>query len=105
MTGPGRITRAHDYARWFRNGIKDEDLAGETAGVEEETSLSARESRVRIKAMWNGAIRRRSSQTMMPVEGHGCSSEPIECAAQAYSWLVSSQRSRGERPMARACRL
>jgi hypothetical protein len=28
MTGPGRITRAHDYARWFRNGIKDEDLAG-----------------------------------------------------------------------------
>jgi hypothetical protein len=41
--------RAGDYSRWFREAIKDDDLAGEAAAVEHDRSLSARESRTRIK--------------------------------------------------------
>lgn len=37
------------YSRWFRDAIKDPELATEAAGVEEEESLSAAESRARVK--------------------------------------------------------
>jgi len=41
--------RRGDYSRWFRDGIKDDDLASEVFGVEADTSLSPHESRARIK--------------------------------------------------------
>jgi HAD superfamily hydrolase (TIGR01484 family) len=44
-----------DYSRWFREAIKDEDLAAEAAGVESQAGLSPAESRALIKA----AIERR----------------------------------------------
>jgi HAD superfamily hydrolase (TIGR01484 family) len=44
-----------DYSRWFREAIKDEELAAEAAHVEEDASLPPRESRTLIKA----AIERR----------------------------------------------
>jgi hypothetical protein len=47
--------RNQDYSRWFREAIKDEDLASEAAGVERDPSLPARDSRDLIKA----AIERR----------------------------------------------
>jgi hydroxymethylpyrimidine pyrophosphatase-like HAD family hydrolase len=37
-----------DYSRWFRDSIRDEDLANEAAAVEEDKGLSAAESRERI---------------------------------------------------------
>jgi hypothetical protein len=40
-----------DYSRWFRDAIKDLDLAAEIADVEEGASLSAPESRARIKEL------------------------------------------------------
>jgi hypothetical protein len=39
------------YSRWFRDAIKDQELATEAAGVEEEASISASESRARIKEL------------------------------------------------------
>ena len=39
------------YSRWFRDAIKDQGLATEAAGVEEETSISASDSRARIKEL------------------------------------------------------
>ena len=39
------------YSRWFRDAIKDEKLAAEAAGVEQDSSLSACSSRARIKDM------------------------------------------------------
>ena len=47
--------RGKDYSRWFREAIKDEELAAEAALVEEDASLPPRESRTLIKA----AIERR----------------------------------------------
>jgi HAD superfamily hydrolase (TIGR01484 family) len=41
--------RRGDYSRWFRNAIKDDDLASEATGVEANASLSAHESRKRIR--------------------------------------------------------
>ena len=39
-----------DYSRWFRERIKNEDLAGEAAAVEGDMRLSPAESRAAIKA-------------------------------------------------------
>jgi hypothetical protein len=41
--------QAGEYSRWFRNAIKDEDLAEEARSIETDATLSARESRARIK--------------------------------------------------------
>jgi HAD superfamily hydrolase (TIGR01484 family) len=43
--------RAGEYSRWFRDAIKDEDLADEAAQVECDRNLSPRESRSLIKQM------------------------------------------------------
>lgn len=42
--------RHGDYSRWFREAIKDEDLALEAAAVEARAGLSARDSRALIRA-------------------------------------------------------
>jgi hydroxymethylpyrimidine pyrophosphatase-like HAD family hydrolase len=47
--------RIQDYSRWFREAIKDEDLASEAAGVERQPGLTPTQSRELIKA----AIERR----------------------------------------------
>jgi hydroxymethylpyrimidine pyrophosphatase-like HAD family hydrolase len=47
--------RGKDYSRWFREAIKDEELAAEAAHVEEDAGLPPKESRALIKA----AIERR----------------------------------------------
>jgi hydroxymethylpyrimidine pyrophosphatase-like HAD family hydrolase len=39
------------YSRWFRDAIKDQELAREAAGVEETSSISANDSRARIKEL------------------------------------------------------
>jgi HAD superfamily hydrolase (TIGR01484 family) len=41
--------RAGDYSAWFRDAIKDPDLAEECAAIEHEGGLSAADSRARIK--------------------------------------------------------
>jgi hypothetical protein len=41
--------RAGDYSRWFRDDIKDEDLADEVAAVESDRALSAADSRRSVK--------------------------------------------------------
>ena len=43
--------RAGEYSRWFRRAIKDDDLASEAQAIESDSSLSARDSRGRIKEM------------------------------------------------------
>jgi hypothetical protein len=40
-----------EYTRWFRDAIKDEDLAEEASAVEADRALSAQESRARIKEL------------------------------------------------------
>ncbi|WP_214475549.1 HAD-IIB family hydrolase [Mesorhizobium sp. dw_380] len=47
--------RAGDYSKWFRNQIRDKDLARETAEAEQDKTLSADESRKRVL----DAVRRR----------------------------------------------
>jgi hydroxymethylpyrimidine pyrophosphatase-like HAD family hydrolase len=47
--------RQKDVSRWFRDAIKDEALADETAAIEEEQGLPAGESRARVRDV----IRRR----------------------------------------------
>jgi hydroxymethylpyrimidine pyrophosphatase-like HAD family hydrolase len=47
--------RRHDYSAWFREAIKDEELAEEAEEVERREELSSSESRARIRA----AIERR----------------------------------------------
>jgi hydroxymethylpyrimidine pyrophosphatase-like HAD family hydrolase len=42
--------REGDYSRWFRDNIKDTELARDAEAVEREESLSPRESRQRIRA-------------------------------------------------------
>jgi hypothetical protein len=41
--------RAGDYSRWFRDAIKDEELAQEAAAIEADAGLDPRQSRDRIK--------------------------------------------------------
>jgi HAD superfamily hydrolase (TIGR01484 family) len=41
--------RAGAYSQWFRDAIKDDDLAAEAVAIEQDGSLSAPESRARIK--------------------------------------------------------
>jgi hydroxymethylpyrimidine pyrophosphatase-like HAD family hydrolase len=43
--------RRGDYSFWFQEKIKDQDLAKETRSIEEQTDLSAAESRAKIKAV------------------------------------------------------
>jgi len=47
--------RAGDYSKWFRNQIRDKDLARETAEAENDKKLSAEESRKHVLE----AVRRR----------------------------------------------
>ncbi|QKC98463.1 HAD family hydrolase [Mesorhizobium sp. NZP2298] len=47
--------RAGDYSKWFRNQIRDKDLARETSEAENDKKLSAEESRKRVL----DAVRRR----------------------------------------------
>ncbi len=42
--------RAGDYSRWFRDAIKNADLADATAAVEAQADADATESRARIRA-------------------------------------------------------
>ena len=44
-----------EYSRWFRDAIRSDDLAAEAEKVEQQPSISATESRARIRA----AIERR----------------------------------------------
>jgi hypothetical protein len=48
-----------DYSRWFREVIKDADLAAETEEIEKNENLSASESRAKVEA----AIERRYTQS------------------------------------------
>ena len=41
--------RQSDYSRWFREAIKDDDLAAEVERIERESGLSAGESRARLR--------------------------------------------------------
>ena len=41
--------QAREYSNWFRDAIKDEDLAAEASAIERNKSLSANDSRSRIK--------------------------------------------------------
>jgi HAD superfamily hydrolase (TIGR01484 family) len=41
--------RQSDYSRWFREAIKDDDLAAEVELIERESGLSAEESRARLR--------------------------------------------------------
>jgi hypothetical protein len=62
--------RRHDYSRWFREGIKDEDLAAEVERIERLPNLSPRESRALIRT----AIERDytlPASAPLPVEGAG----------------------------------
>ena len=43
--------REGGYSRWFRDAIKDEELATEAGAIEIDTSLTAAESRARIKEL------------------------------------------------------
>ncbi len=42
--------RCGDYSNWFRQIIKDDELADEAAQIEQDTSLSAQESRMAVSA-------------------------------------------------------
>lgn len=41
--------RQGDYSRWFRDSVKDEELAADTARIEARRDLSARASRAMIR--------------------------------------------------------
>ena len=41
--------RQGDYSRWFRDAIKDEDLAREVEAIEKDEALSPADSRARIR--------------------------------------------------------
>jgi hydroxymethylpyrimidine pyrophosphatase-like HAD family hydrolase len=43
--------RRGDYSRWFREFVKDEEVAANSSAVEKDASLSAEESRRRIKEL------------------------------------------------------
>ena len=42
--------RQHDYSQWFRENIRDEDLATEAEQIEGQKDAAARESRAAIRA-------------------------------------------------------
>jgi hypothetical protein len=42
--------RQHDVSQWFRTAIKDDALADQARGVEDQADLPASESRARIRA-------------------------------------------------------
>jgi hypothetical protein len=42
--------RERDYSRWFRETIKDEELAADAAAIEVQAEFDAGESRARIRA-------------------------------------------------------
>ncbi len=42
--------RQGDYSRWFREAIKDEDLADEVAAIERQPDLTPEDSRARVRA-------------------------------------------------------
>lgn len=39
----------HDYSKWFRNALKDDDTAGQIEAVESDRSLGDRASRKGVK--------------------------------------------------------
>jgi hypothetical protein len=43
--------RPGDYSAWFRNVIKDDDMAEEAAEIEADESLGAGESRKRVREL------------------------------------------------------
>ena len=45
----GHHLRAGDYSQWFRDMIKDDELAAEAAAAESDESLDAKQSRQRIR--------------------------------------------------------
>jgi len=45
--------RAGEYSRWFRDMIKDSELADEIAEIEQDRGLSPQESRERVKEAVN----------------------------------------------------
>ena len=50
-TRPGCTTCASgDYSRWFREAIKDEELADEVAAIERQPDLTPEDSRARVRA-------------------------------------------------------
>lgn len=57
--------RAGDYSKWFRNQIRDKDLARETAEAEKDKTLSAEESR---KQVLNAVRRRYTAPATAPEE-------------------------------------
>ena len=42
--------QSHDYSRWFRNQLKDEDLATAAEDVEHDKDMSPAESRARMRS-------------------------------------------------------
>jgi hypothetical protein len=61
--------RRGDYSKWFREGIKDKEIAAEAAAIERREDLSPRESRAAIR----DAIERRYT---LPAEGSPEASSP-----------------------------
>ncbi|MHB8108463.1 MAG: HAD family hydrolase [Syntrophorhabdaceae bacterium] len=43
--------RSGDYSRWFRNGIKDDDLARSAAAIEKTAGITASQSRQQIRSL------------------------------------------------------
>ena len=75
--------RSNDYSRWLRDAIKDDDLASEAFGVEADASLSAHESRLRIRNSLIAGTPHRPKQAIGPTDtvtrldrGGRCSPRP-----------------------------
>jgi hypothetical protein len=60
-----------DYAGWFREQIKDDELAGEAEAIAAEPGLSAEEGRARIR-------RAIESRYTLPAEPAGSVSDPTK---------------------------
>jgi hypothetical protein len=43
--------KQHDYSRWFREKIRNDELGAETEEIEKQTALKPTESRERIRAL------------------------------------------------------
>ena len=57
--------KRHDYSKWFRDVIKDPDLADEAEAMERKRSLSAQESR---RAILDAIMRRYTVSVPEPTE-------------------------------------
>jgi hypothetical protein len=68
--------RQGDYSRWFREAIKDKDLAAEAEHVERRRGLSAADSREQIRQ----AIERRYT---LPAAAAASRTEPLPCVGDA----------------------